>query len=731
MIKDFRSANIQGRSFKNCDLTNQDFSGADIRGAKFDNAILQNTNFSHVKAGLQSSWIVIWLSVTFILAALAGIFSTTVGVFATELLTKNNINELGKISYIPGLLVLFILLYFSTLTIRQGVITGIRTVSIMIVVAVPMAVVYDSLIYQEGLAFIPVVLFLLLSISMLLISACLEVLAVNLVNSIGINIAVAMVMLVSIFFAGVIPFVVKSLFAAKPEIKSLAVIVAVVVAVLNNYLAWKATGADKELAWIKRIAIDFAARSGTSFRSADLTDADFTKATLKNTDFRKSNLTRTCWLHTQKLNRACVEETYLEDQNIRHLVLTKDGRAKNFDYQNLSGLNLQNAILKDASFIGANISETNLRQADLSMAKLVQTQLYRTDMTKACLTGAYIQNWGISSETKLLDVKCEYVYMQLPTKADPDPYRKPDNKEEKFQEGDFSDFIAPIIKTLDLYRSQNVDMRKVASTFKSIDIFHHDGIDPTAAALALQELTEKHPQAGIELVALEGRGNEKIRLQVKVKDSANRSELSAEYFEKYDSFKDLSSSEMQVMIAGIAERNQQIKMLEKLLESAMQQPKFYVETYQNQGEFIMSQSKGNINIDNVQGSVSGVAAAGENQIMTGVVIGEISGSVTNSISKLPDSSEPDKPSIKELLAQLQTAVEAESNLPEEDKAEALEQIKTLAEAAQKPEDNMLQKAAKTAIKILKGTVSSLPEAAKLVDASTKLLPIISKLLLLV
>lgn len=149
------------------------------------------------------------------------------------------------------------------------------------------------------------------------------------------------------------------------------------------------------------------------------------------------------------------------------------------------------------------------------------------------------------------------------------------------------------------------------------------------------------------------------------------------------------------------------------------------------GEVIMTQSKGNVNISGVQGDVSGVAAAGGNQTMTGVAIGAISGSVTNTINQLPTSSNPDIPGIKELLAQLQAAIEAESELPDEDKAEALEQVKTLAEAGQRPEDNVLQKAAKTSMKILKGTVASLSDAAKLAESCAKLLPTIATLLGLV
>ncbi len=118
--------------------------------------------------------------------------------------------------------------------------------------------------------------------------------------------------------------------------------------------------------------------------------------------------------------------------------------------------------------------------------------------------------------------------------------------------------------------------------------------------------------------------------------------------------------------------------------------------------------------------------------ISGVVnLGTISGSVTNTINQLSASPAPEKPGIKELLTQLQAAIEAESELPDEDKAEALEQVKTLAEAGQKPEDNVLQKAAKTSMKILKGTVASLPDAAKLAESCTKLLPAIATLLALV
>jgi len=105
---------------------------------------------------------------------------------------------------------------------------------------------------------------------------------------------------------------------------------------------------DEKYAIIRNIAVDFAAFGGTSFRNANLTDANFTAATLKSTDFRKANLTRTCFNKTKMLDRVRTGTTYLQD-------------------------------------------------------------------------------WGITTDTKFDGVRCEYVYMRLPTKENPDPRSQPDN----------------------------------------------------------------------------------------------------------------------------------------------------------------------------------------------------------------------------------------------------------------------------------------------------------------
>lgn len=128
-----------------------------------------------------------------------------------------------------------------------------------------------------------------------------------------------------------------------------------------------------------------------------------------------------------------------------------------------------------------------------------------------------------------------------------------------------------------------------------------------------------------------------------------------------------------------------------------------------------------IEIGNVGGNISGHAALNLGEI-------EISGTVANTIGQLEKSDDPEASKLAELLKQLQKAIEANPDLSEEDKTEALEQIKVLAEAGKNPKEGSLQKASKTAIKVLKGTMASLPTAAKLVEQCKELLPMITRLL---
>jgi uncharacterized protein YjbI with pentapeptide repeats len=712
MLKHWSHHNLRNRSFRHQDLRGADFVGADISGTDFTDALLTNANFSQAKAGLSKLLILRFLFFTVLLAFLSGFIAAYAGAVLGNLFTATSLSQLSIGCFVlTGLILFGIISIRNGFTNQLGIISLVTATSIVSIVAITPNPEIASRAAVSSLAFGGAIAGLV-SLSTAISSSrksrsC-----------------------ISIAILGIIA---GTLFGIPMENHGVfdfigVAIVSLSTLILANYIAQRANHNDRRYQLIRTLAISLSTSGGTRFNNADLTDANFTDAQLSGSDLRGAKLTRTNWHHAN-LDRANLDRTYLENPQIRQLLTSGDGRGQDFDRLDLRGVNLQSANLIEASLIGTDLTEANLQNADLSRAKLVQTQLYSTNLSGACLTGAFIQNWGIAPDTKFDGVKCDYIHMHLPTTADPDPCRKPDNRQQTFQDGDFTDFIAPIIRTLDSYQQQNLDPRTLTIVPKTLDLYHHDGIDPSAAAVALQQLIEQHPEAQIQVKAIEGRGNQKVRLQAQVADEVDRSQLNTDYFANYNQLKALAYPDLQRLLAGVEEKDARIRSLESIIMTAVSSNKFYVETYQSNGEFIVSQSKGNVNISDVKGNISGIAAAGENQSMTGVAIGAISGAVTNTISQLPDSSNSAEPGIKELLIQLQTAIEAEAELAEEDKVEALEQLQVLAEAGQKPQDNAMQKAAKTAMKVLKGTVSSLPEAAKLADACAKLLPIISGILL--
>ena len=124
--------------------------------------------------------------------------------------------------------------------------------------------------------------------------------------------------------------------------------------------------------------------------------------------------------------------------------------------------------------------------------------------------------------------------------------------------------------------------------------------------------------------------------------------------------------------------------------------------------------------DNVGGYfILGGDAKGEVSIYVG-------GDVSAIINELPSSSEPDKPGIKELLTQLEAEIKADPNLSGEDREDALEQVKDLAEAAKNPNDAEMKNKAKKADRMLGRIISAVPQATKLLELCNNLLPLITK-----
>ena len=717
---DYRRHNLRGKSFRGQALGGADFRQADLRGADFTRASLQGADFRLARTGLTQTQILGLGLLLLLLFMLSGfIIGYSTGVTASLLIAPraaaapdSDINP--YVSTAAGLS-LAVLAAFFMITLRRGLgFSGATAVTLA--AAVAMVAAFGTA--AVATAAIVQALAIAGAVAGVFYGAVATAAVMAMVNGRwwlwGMSLVTVLSAALGILF-GVPETVAEGLLLAF----AIAFACSIVLLGLGRHAGRLAWGGAAKYRLIRTVAIALTAR-GTCFRGADLTDADFSEAALGNTDLRQAQLLRTHWHRSTNLEKAHRDGTYLAQEPVRRLVVTKDGREQSFAYQDLRGLNLSGANLSDADLTGADLGTATLEGADLSRARLVRAQLHNTNLTAACLTGAYIQDWGISTTTRLEQVRCDYVYMQLPSKADPDPCRKPDNRSETFQENDFSDFMAPIIKTLDLYRQQHVDPREVAQSYKTLDLYHHEGIDPQAAAIALKALADQHPDADLQVVALEGRGQERVRLQAQVLGDVDRSELSAAYFEQYTRLKALPYGDIQALLAGMAEKDERIRSLETIVTNAMQNDRFYVETYYQLGDTVAEKNAPNSSSGG--GDVSYVG--GDIRDVSGVVsLGQISGEVTNTIDRLAADSD-----LKELLTELQTAIEAAPDLSGEDRAEALTQVKTLAEAGQSAPDGPIKRGAKTAIKILKGTAAGLADTTQLVEEFNRLLPAIATLI---
>lgn len=358
-----------------------------------------------------------------------------------------------------------------------------------------------------------------------------------------------------------------------------AAIIAILVHLLTFWIMRRVMAGDSRYRIVSAAVVNLLSAGATRFGGADLSEASFAGADLRFVDLRHARLTRTNWHTAQGLERAQVGHSYLADPRIRQLVVSKQGAGHVFDGLDLTGVNLDDAELQDASLIGANLSQATLRRANLTGARLVHTQLYDTDLSEACITGAYIEHWGISSKTSLDDVRCDYVYMHLPTPADPDVLRKPDDKGKIFEPGDFSAFIAPIIRSLEYYHSQNSDPRQVTKTLDLIQRPHdNQAIDPGLSALALQQLAQRHPEAELQIVSLKAKEGDKVQIRALVSKDAERERMSQEFDAIYATLTALPAGERQQLLRNLLDTDGRNRQLAAMLLAALNDGKFYAET---------------------------------------------------------------------------------------------------------------------------------------------------------
>ncbi len=701
--RDFRRTNLRGQSFKGQDLSGADFTDADIRSTNFTNATLTRANFTEAKAGLRRRWMIGQLLAALVLSILLSSTSAILNTFLISLLfQKNAVND----AYIPGIWIILMIGFMFFAIARYGLTTqsmGTIVVAGAIAAAVTGAIAVTSPnIFPSTL---PIVIAgptavaggIAVAVGSTVVAGA-EAGAVATVITSTIGVFITVVIVTSSPFS----------FPVTAAAVISVVTVAFVISVFSNYVAWRTIKGDEKFAPFCSVSIVFTAIGGTTFCGADLTRVNFTKTNLKSTNFRNTwkqnaqgkfqasptNLTYACWQDAQHLDKARVGDSILANAAVLKLLVSRDGHGNEKDYieANLRGANLDGVDLKGANLTWADLSNATLRRADLHHANLREVLAVGTDFTHAHLTAACLESWNIDHTTKLDDVDCQYVFFL----EQPNPLgsreRRPHDPDQLFAPGDFAKLYTKMMNL--------------------VEILLKNGVNREAFREAFEKLMQEHPDLNYDSIqAIEKKG-EDVLLTLTVPETADKSSIQRDFLAPYET----RVRQLEATVEQLQLRSTDLKDI----ALALANQKTHITNQAVAGENPVSQNLDQSRTVNIGGNVTGST----------INLGEISGAVTNTINQLPSALDPAQPGIKELLTQLQAAIEAAQELSIEDKADGLEQVKIVAELGQNPQNPEKEGIWRKAKKILNAPIQlqGLPETATIVKAFGDILPAIAKLL---
>ncbi len=681
--RDFRGESLRGGNFRGADLAGADFSGCDIRGANFSRANLTGVKFAGAKAGLPKRWLVILLGLALVLTVVSSFFSL-VAAYLVSLIFDSSSTQ----NQVAGWSILILLICFCAVTWRKNILAGVGVGALLFagVGAGVVAIGVAGVVARVGAGALLFAGEVAGGVGLALAGAG--------AGSVALAMAVAVAVAVAGAGAGALALAMAVAVAVALAVGKFliagagGVAVAVALTVFFCWLGWLTLKQEHRDPWLRKIVIAFAAIGGTSFFQANLTEADFTGATLKSTNFNQAILNKTIFKQAIKLELARPGNTLLANPRVREFLIdSRTGSGKDFAQANLRGAYLEGANLQAANLRLADISEASLQYANLAGANLTEVNAVNTDLRHATLTGACVENWNIDATTQLDEVDCQYIYLLNGQKE-----LRPSSGE--FQPGEFTKLFAEM--------------------FDTVDLIFRNGVDWKAFIAALKEVQVQNEDTPLQIQSIANKGDGVIVVKVHVPPDTDKEKIHQEFNQNYQlqlaaieaQYKaQLTAKETEIAIY----RQQSVDMME-ITKTLANRP-IHVEA---KAMSHSNDSSPNITIRDINNSA--------------VNFGEIIGDVTNTINQIAADASPENAQLKALLQELTQAIEIDSHLDEEEKAEAANQVKKIAQASQNPDDAGLQKKAQRAVNFLETIAKALEPASKLAQACQTALPIILKTL---
>lgn len=302
------------------------------------------------------------------------------------------------------------------------------------------------------------------------------------------------------------------------------------------------TNPNKNYIFLKNWALNFCTWGNTSFHNLDLSNANFRGVNFANIDLRAKKFYRTCFLDATGLERARVDNRYLdlEIPKVQKLLTHSYAEDKNFSELKLRGAYLQNADLRDFNLTDAELTGADLQGADLRDSILVRTQLIGVDFSHARLTGTCIKDWSVNSQTDFTEVECDYIYREIDEEGNPRD-RFPSNR--------------------------NFEPREFESLYQEVDnvveLIFREGENWQAAFFSLKKIQLEDETLELEIKGIEKRGDLFV-VKVIHSDNYSKQEVEQRLGEAYEEMKSkLAAKETQInKLIGIVDT--QAKTLESL-----------------------------------------------------------------------------------------------------------------------------------------------------------------------
>jgi uncharacterized protein YjbI with pentapeptide repeats len=687
--RDFRGADLSGLRFRRATLAGADFSGANLRGTDFLKADLREARFNGSHCGLQLITR-LWQGICeFVLGMLGGLLMCMAyAIIGTQVLAEAN-SILSKFGWGLGIPLSFSFVIFLIGFIWEGFSSkGIGCLVIANILSVTTALTGSRVQTTHE------VLGYALSI------AATGAVAVSLPTAIS---------AASFAGASVSSLLIASRFGDIGDLLEKTVLILVLVSLFISF--WRVQKGGAGYAGIRSFARSLRSNGATRFCSSDLRGAFFNDARLTWVNFAASPrdaplLEHVCWKGARGLELARLGGTSLGDPRCLQLLLSGFAPGGDLRGLNLRGAYLPQADLREARLCEANLSEAVLTDAHLEGANLKACQCLGTDLAGAHLTGATLEGWNIDHDTKLKGVDCAYVYLLEPLDAlgqrrdDHHRERLPHDPDKSFGPGDFEAYFQLMIE--------------------EVKLLIKNGVDAKAFQQAFQEVMRQHPQISQEAIGIKLSGND-VLVTLQAPASVDKGEVEQTFFAKYNAVM-LENARLKGLLAGerrVAELEREratqfAELVSRLVTVTQSNP--YPTTVVNT---TIHAGDGNLINTGTLNTAGGM-----------VNLGDLSDQAQMTIEALPDQrSAEGQPSLRELLQELKTSVDADTQLLDDTRAKALAEVTELAKAAQEPQKNVGP--AHSAIDALKGLSAGLTETNKAMEESSKLLAAVRRLLPLI